>query len=165
MRAGRADELLSFVEDIGLFYERTGLPRMAGRVIGWLLICEPPEQSMQQLGEAVGGSKGSMSTMTRVLIQMGLIERARLPGSRRDQFRIRPGMWTESMRDQLLAVHDVERLLQRGLTLVADRPPASRERLEEARALYAWFGQELPKLLDRWEKTRPPPQRMARSRG
>ena len=165
MRAGRADDLLSFVEDIGLFYERTGLPRMAGRVIGWLLICEPPEQSMQQLGEAVGGSKGSMSTMTRVLIQMGLIERARLPGSRRDQFRIRPGMWTESMRDQLLAVHDVERLLQRGLTLVADRPPASRERLEEARALYAWFGQELPKLLDRWEKTRPPPQRMARSRG
>jgi DNA-binding transcriptional regulator GbsR (MarR family) len=164
MRLARKDELLGFVEEVGLFYEKSGLPRMAGRILGWLLVCEPPEQSLAELGAAVGGSKGSMSTMSRMLIQMGLVERVRLPGSKLDQYRIRPGMWAESVRDQLLAIADAERLLKRGLALIAGRPAAARERLEEAHALYAWFGEELPRLLDRWEKTRIGQPRLSRSR-
>lgn len=164
MRSTQHNELRGFVEEVGLFYEKSGLPRMAGRILGWLLVCEPPEQSLAELGEAVGGSKGSMSTMSRMLLQMGLVERVRLPGSRLDQLRIRPGMWAESMRDQLLAIGNAERLLKRGLSLVARRPPAARERLEEAHALYAWFGKELPRLLNRWNKTREQP-RAARGRG
>ena len=30
-----------FVEDISLYFEQMGLPRMAGRVLGVLLICDP----------------------------------------------------------------------------------------------------------------------------
>jgi DNA-binding transcriptional regulator GbsR (MarR family) len=162
------EELRGFVEEAGLFFERSGVPRMAGRILGWLLVCEPPEQSLTQLGEAIDGSKGSMSTMTRMLIQMGLVERVRLAGSRLDQFRIRPGMWAESMRDQLKSVFEVESLLQRGLELMADRPRAARERPAEAHALYAWFGRELPKVLDRWERwerSRSGAPRQSRGRG
>lgn len=165
MRPAKKEELRGFVEEVGLFYEKSGLPRMAGRILGWLLVCEPPEQSLAELGAAVGGSKGSMSTMSRMLLQMGLVERVRLPGSRLDQFRIRPGMWAESMRDQLLAINEAERLLKRGLDLIAGLAPAARERLEEAHALYAWFGEEMPRLLERWQKTRAGPPRPARSRG
>ena len=35
-----------FVEDISLYFEQMGLPRMAGRVLGVLLICDPPAQSL-----------------------------------------------------------------------------------------------------------------------
>lgn len=34
-----------FIEDVGLLLEESGLPRMAGRILGLLLICNPPHQS------------------------------------------------------------------------------------------------------------------------
>ncbi len=66
---------------LALFFEEMGFPRMAGRILGWLLICDPPEQSAGQLAGVLQASKGSLSTMTRLLIQMGLVERVGLPGS------------------------------------------------------------------------------------
>ena len=43
-----------------------------------MLICDPPAQSAGELADVLGASKGSLSTMTRLLIQVGLIERAGL---------------------------------------------------------------------------------------
>ena len=31
-----------FVEEVGIFFERTGMPRMAGRILGWLVISARP---------------------------------------------------------------------------------------------------------------------------
>lgn len=68
-----------FAEDVGLVFENIGLPRMAGRVLGWLLVCDPPHQSMLELVEALSASKASISNTTRMLIEIGLIERISLP--------------------------------------------------------------------------------------
>ena len=64
-----------FIEDISLYFEQMGLPRMAGRVLGVLLIAEPPQQSLNDLCEMLQASKSSVSTTTRLLIEMGLIDR------------------------------------------------------------------------------------------
>lgn len=48
---------------------------MVGRALGWLLVCEPPEQSAAELAETLQASKGSISTATRVLLRLGFIER------------------------------------------------------------------------------------------
>src|SRR5512142_2974957 len=90
-----------FVEDVGLFFEQMGYPRMAGRILGWLLICDPPQQSSEQLAQVLLASKGSLSTMTRLLIQIGLIERVALPGERRDYFRLKPGAWPQLIKVQM----------------------------------------------------------------
>jgi len=42
-------EKLHFIEDIGLFFEQLGLPRMAGRILGVLLISDPPAQSIDDI--------------------------------------------------------------------------------------------------------------------
>ncbi|HEX7974611.1 MAG TPA: MarR family transcriptional regulator, partial [Anaerolineales bacterium] len=76
-----------FVEEVALVFEEIGIARMAGRILGWLLISNPPHQSADELAEALQASKGSISTMTRLLIQADLIERIGLPGERRDYFR------------------------------------------------------------------------------
>ena len=86
-------------EDFGLFFEHLGVPRMAGRILAWLLICDPPEQTMQDLVDALGASKSSISTMTRMLINFRLIERLSLPGERRDFYRVRPDLWRRSLDD------------------------------------------------------------------
>ncbi len=89
--------LREWVEQTVMLLEQDGLPRMAGRIFGWLLVCDPPEQSMEELAAAVQGSKASMSTMTRLLVQSGLVEKVRPPGARRDAFRVQPGQLGEAL--------------------------------------------------------------------
>src|SRR5512135_2854177 len=103
-----------FVEDVALFFEELGFPRMAGRILGWLLICDPPEQSAGQLAQVLQASKGSLSTMTRLLIQMGLVERVGLPGERRDYFRIRPGAWPHLIKAQMQSMTGLHQVVERG---------------------------------------------------
>ena len=43
-------------------------------------------------------------------------------------------------------------LTGRGLELMADRPAADRARLEELHAVYAFFEEWLPMLLDQWHQ-------------
>jgi DNA-binding transcriptional regulator GbsR (MarR family) len=143
-----------FIEDAGLLFERSGMPRMAGRIVGWLLICNPAHQSPQELAEILAASKASISTMARLLLQMGLIERIALPGHRRDYYRLKSGAFDNVMQQHLREVSDGLQLAERGLELVANQPPEMRQRLKEVRELYAFFDREYPVLLERWEKER-----------
>ncbi len=144
-------EIRSWVEELALLYEREGLPRMAGRIFGWLLVCDPPEQTMEELAAALGGSKASMSTMTRLLVQMGLAARARRPGERSDRFRIPPEHWDRMWRARVQSLSAAAALLGRGAALLRDRPAAARRRIEDLHAHYRFFERELPRLLARLE--------------
>ena len=149
----RQAELMLFIEDLGLFFEQEGLPRMAGRILGWLLVSDPPHQSMNQLVEALLASKASISNTTRMLIQIGLIERISLPGHRRDYFRIKPNAWHQLIKEETVRLTAIRKLADRGLDLLADKGDVFRNRLQEMRNLYAFFEREWPALLEHWERT------------
>jgi len=155
MKNSEQAEEQRFVEEVGIVFEQTGLPRMAGRILGWLLISDPPHQSTDQLVEALMASKGSISTMTRLLIQIGLIERLSLPGVRHDYFRLRPDAWHHMIRRGLVdEIRMVRQLAERGLELLADKTPLTRKWLEEMRDVYTFLEWEFPALLERWEEER-----------
>ncbi len=141
-----------FVEEVGMFFEQTGVPRMAGRILGQLIISDPPHQCTNELSEALTASKGSISTMTRLLIQIGLIERLSLPAVRYDFFRIRPGAWTHMIKQSGAQLTAFRQLAERGLELLENKSPLSRQWLEEMREMYAFFEREFPTLLERWEQ-------------
>ncbi len=143
-----------FIEDVGLVFEKSGLPRMAGRIFGWLLISDPPHQSTGELAEALLASKGSISTMTRLLIRVSLIERFSLPGVRRDYFRIRLGASHQLLKDSLAQTTAFRQLMERGLELTEGKTPLTRQGLEEMRDMYSFFEREFPALMERWEHER-----------
>ncbi len=147
----RRQEEGHFVEDMGLLFEQGGHPRMAGRMLGWLLICNPPHQSTAQLAEALQASKGSISTMTRLLLQMGFIERVAMPANRREYFRLKSGAWTEYIKQTVYELTAMRELAKRGLKLTENQDTALQERLREARDLYAYLEREYPLLLERWQ--------------
>jgi DNA-binding transcriptional regulator GbsR (MarR family) len=143
---------LQYVEEVALGFERQGLFRMAGRVLGWLLICDPPEQTFGQLAEVLQASKGSISAAMRFLVPAGLVERVSRPGERRDYYRCRPGAWADLARDQSRLYDEFRKLAQRGLELLADTPAARRERLQDMHDFYAWLEREMPALWERWRR-------------
>jgi DNA-binding transcriptional regulator GbsR (MarR family) len=143
-----------FIEEVGLSFEMVGLPRMAGRIFGWLLISNPPHQSPGELAEILQASKGSISTMTRLLVQIGLIERTSLPGQRRDYFRIKPNAWSKLIKQRMVQIAAFRQLAERGLEIMQGEDARSLQRLEEMRDIHAFFEQELPLIIDRWEQKR-----------
>ena len=44
-------DLAPYIEDVALYWEQHGLPRIAGRIIGLLLVCDPPHRSAAELLE------------------------------------------------------------------------------------------------------------------
>ena len=143
-----------FGEEIGLFVERGGLPRMAGHIMGRLLISAPPHQSAGELADSLLASKGSVSTATRLLIQLGLIERVGFPGHRRDYFRIRPNAWLRMTMQDNVRLVGLRDLAARGLRLLDDASQGLRGRLDELMDLCEFYDQELPGLLKKWERWR-----------
>jgi len=141
-----------FVEEVGIFFEQSGMPRMAGRILGWLLISDSPHQMTGELTEALMASKGSISTMTRFLIRIGLIERISLPGQRRDYFRFKSGAWHRWLKEGLVQTTTARQLAERGLELLEGKSQLNRQGLEEMRDMYAFFEQEFPALVERWEQ-------------
>ncbi len=129
-----------------------GLPRMLGRVLGALMISDPPERSAEELAEGLEASRGSISQTTRSLIQMGLVQRWSRPGERRDYFRIKPGAWGEIMRREMEALHGFREMAERGLHLLDSKDPGARRSLEEMRDFYTYWEREMPAVLERWEK-------------
>lgn len=144
-------EAKHFVEEVGLSFELVALPRMAGRIFGWLLISDPPHQSLGELAETLQASKGSISTMARLLIQIGLIERVSLPGQRRDYFQIKLNAWSQMAEQHLAQMTAFRKLAERGLELFEDADPL-RQRLEEMHHMHAFLERELPILNQRWEE-------------
>lgn len=159
MDEGREVEASLFVEEVGLAFEQLGLPRMAGRILGRLVIAEVPEQSSSELAEALQASKGSISTMTRLLIQLGLIERVARPGDRRDYFRLRPHLWPRLVRQRAALFGVLRQAAERGLRLVPHQSGGQAQRLREMRDLFAFLEQEIPLALARWQgmSDQPPP--------
>jgi DNA-binding transcriptional regulator GbsR (MarR family) len=150
----RQIEVKRFIEEVGLLFELTGLPRMAGRILGWLLICNPPHQSTGELVEVLQASKGSISTMTRLLIQAGMVERMGMPGKRRDYFRITLGTWSVLIKQRQAQIAAIRQLAERGLELRSGEDTDRLQRLQEMRDFHAFFERELPVLIERWEQER-----------
>ncbi len=154
-----------FVEEVGIVFEQTGLPRMAGRILGRLLIADPPYQSTDELAKALIASKGSISTVTRLLIQTGLIERFSLPGVRHSYFRLRIDaprhMMKRGIEDEIKMFRQIA---EHGLELLVSEASLTRNWLEEMRDRYAFFEQELPALLERWQQRKAKQKRSGVSR-
>jgi len=148
-------ELRQFVEDMGLAYEEDGFPRMAGRVAGWLLVCDPPHQTAAELATALGASGGSISTATRLLIQCGCVERIAIPGQRGAAYRVRAQSSADVLGRALRRARAMRTLLGQGLEILRDASPERRARLHDQYEIHEFIEREIPALLERHGKERP----------
>ena len=137
------------IEDIGMLFESSGLPRMSGRVFGWLLISSPQQQTAAEIAGGVAASKGSMSTMLRMLTQFGMIERFGVPGERSAYYRVKPAYWVGMMQAKVDFIRRFHELAERALEATDGSDPERMQRLEETRDFYHALGTELAAMIER----------------
>jgi DNA-binding transcriptional regulator GbsR (MarR family) len=140
----------AFVEEMGQALATYGMTPMAGRMWGWLLICEPPEQTAADLAEALQASRGAISGTARMLTTAGMIRRSTRRGDRREYFSAPPEALDSFLENAGQIYRRFRQMAERGLVALADRPPESRRRLEELRDVFAFVEREVPAIVDRF---------------
>lgn len=142
-----------FVDRMGLVMERLGTTRTMGRLWGWLMICDPPHQSLTDLATALGVSKTAVSTVSRQLETAGMIER--VPTSARGHhYRLVGGGWAYAIKVQLKAMQLSLDTLDFGLSVVDEARTTQRAQVAETREFFAFILHDADEMLHRWEEYR-----------
>jgi DNA-binding transcriptional regulator GbsR (MarR family) len=145
----------SFIEEVGVVFEQTGLPRMVGRLFGWLLISDPPYQSAGELATVLQASKGSISTSVRLMTQLGFIERHVIPGSRHDHFKLGGEAINKLIQHGLEQEIKMFRTLsERGIELTKELPPKRKAWLKDMQSRYSYLEKAFPDLLKGYNQGR-----------
>lgn len=127
-------DVQQFIERAGVLWQRDGLPRIAGRIFGLLLV-SPDPSSLDDIADTLGVSKASVSTDTRMLERLGLVSRVSLPGDRKDYYQITPESLERSLEARMQRVRELEDLLEAGMRLPIGSAMV-RERLEDHRLAF-----------------------------
>jgi DNA-binding transcriptional regulator GbsR (MarR family) len=136
-----------FVEEMGQFLGSMGMTPMAGRMWGYLLICEPPDQTAAQIAEALHASRGAISGTARLLAGPGLIRRSTRPGDRREYFSA-PAEALDSMLASAGSIYrQMREIAERGLAATDHRPQEERARLQEFHDVMTFVEQEVPRVI------------------
>jgi DNA-binding transcriptional regulator GbsR (MarR family) len=107
-------ELIRFIENMGMYFESYGIPRIGGRILGLLLIAPEP-LAAERIASMLKASRGSISTNIRVLLTSGLAEKVTFPGDRTTYFIFPETGLEKTLHVEVQSMIAMKRLIQQGL--------------------------------------------------
>lgn len=135
----------TFVEQMGLIAQNDGGPRIAGQILGYLLV-EGEPRTLSQMAKALKISKASASTNARLLELKGAVRRVSPVGQRGDAYQVldRPSVAAlEALAGRFRTNADTIGALAGGFP---DSHAAARARVMD----YADFYRETADFFDEW---------------
>ncbi|PSK98424.1 MarR family protein [Murinocardiopsis flavida] len=130
------ERLLAWVERMANHLsEVDGLPPITGRILGWLMVCEPAEQSAGEIAAAIGASRGSMTTNLRQLSALGFVQRVTRPGRRTAHYRLVEDAWDVVVQRQIAALGAFRAIASDGIDLLGAAPGRS-QRVRDAHEVF-----------------------------
>ena len=150
-RTGPEDPLFGYIERFASVLVAAGFPPMPARVFVALLVADSGRLSAAELAEVLRVSPAAVSGGVRYLIQVGLVHKERVPGSRRDYYRMPDDVWSDlfKLRDQVMQRWAA--LTREGIELLGPGTPAG-ARLAGHATFFDFVSRELPEVLKRWDE-------------
>jgi DNA-binding MarR family transcriptional regulator len=148
------DKVLIYADHMGRsLAQRYGYPPVTGRVIGYLSVCNPAQQSINDISEFLLTSRSAINNALKTLEAQKLITRTRPAGTRADLVSLSPIGWENAGFDPG-EYQETARLAREGLELLKDASPERRQPLEAAASLGDFLAERLPRLFDEWTEYR-----------
>ena len=133
------DEEITFADHMGRHYaHRYAFPPMAGRVLGYLLVCDPPDPTIAELSDAVLASRSAVTGAA---------------GERMDRVRVDLSS-AQSRGFDVTEYQELADLAREGLEVIKDAPPERRATLMEMEAFADWLVERTRILQEEWEAHR-----------
>jgi predicted transcriptional regulator len=150
--AGRDEAgVRQFIEHMAMTFGSLGFPRMAARVLFVIMCAEEEALTAAQIAERLDISPAAVSGAVRYLLQIQMLRREPVPGSRRDRYRLPGDAWYEvsALKGALLKVFaDVA---GEGVDALGGPATGPGARVAQMRDYFEFVHDEMPSLLDRWE--------------
>jgi DNA-binding transcriptional regulator GbsR (MarR family) len=116
-------ELSRFIENMGMYFESYGIPRIGGRILGLLMVAHEP-LSAENISSILKVSRASISTNFRVLLTSGLAEKVTFPGDRTTYFAFPEIAWEKVMSVEIEAISAMKKIAQQGLNALSSEDSA-----------------------------------------
>jgi DNA-binding MarR family transcriptional regulator len=147
------DAEITFADHAGRLYARRyGFAPMVGRLIGYLSLCDPREQTIAELADALLASRSAITGAVSTLENLGLIHRSRAAGERMDRVRI--DVSGRAFGFDVTEYQEQADLAREGLEVLADASPERRAVLLEYAAFANFLVERLPLLEQEWKARR-----------
>jgi DNA-binding transcriptional regulator GbsR (MarR family) len=146
--------VVQFVEAMAMTFADWGFPRMAARILMTLMTTEEEALTAAELAERLGVSPPAISGAVRYLVQVGLLERRPVPGSRRDLYRMRDDAWYTSSATKGSAYKALADLADDGVRAVGGTRSPAGERVTEMRDFFRFANAEMATLIEKWHRSR-----------
>jgi hypothetical protein len=150
-----SDAEITYADHVGRFYARRyAFPPMAGRLLGYLTVCEPPEQSIGELAEALLASRSAIAGAVKVLeTATHAISRSRAAGERMDRVQIDLSS-PQAMGMDVSEYEELGALAREGLRVLGDAPLERQAALLEMSAFADFLVERMPVLQQEWSARR-----------
>jgi DNA-binding Lrp family transcriptional regulator len=149
-----SDAEITFADHMGRFYARRyGYPPMVGRLLGYLSVCHPREQTLGELSDALLASRSAIAGAVKTLEDLGLIRRSRAAGQRADRVCIDLSS-SRAMGFDVSEYDELGELAREGLRAINDAPVERRAVLLEMVAVADFLRDRIPALYEEWKKHR-----------
>src|SRR5579859_2640334 len=124
MGARDEEAVAAYLERFASVLVAAGIPGMAARVLAALHVTDEGRLSAAELGQTLQISPAGVSGAVRYLAGIGLVHKERVPGSRRDYYRMPPNVWEEVVRMQSQVLARWSKMLTEGIDVVGADTPA-----------------------------------------
>lgn len=149
-----SDAEITFADHAGRLYaHRYGMAPMVGRLLGYLMVCWPREQSISELAEALLASRSAIAGAASTLETLGMLRRSRAAGERMDRVSL-DRTSRRAFGFDVTEYREQGELAREGLQVLADAPPERREVLLELAAFADFLVERLPVLEQEWNVRR-----------
>jgi DNA-binding transcriptional regulator GbsR (MarR family) len=118
--AGGEGTVEGFVERFADYWSAAGASRIEGLIAGYLLVDESDGVAPAELVEALGISRGSVSSYTRQLVDRGFVRRVRKRGDRSHYFVMDTDVWAGFLAAEQVYLHNQLRLAEETLPFVRE---------------------------------------------
>ncbi len=141
------DAETDFIEGMGLILQSDGMPRIAGRLMGLFVLHGGPF-SFTDLADRLAISRGSVSTNTRLLEDLGVIERVAMKGERQDFFRLAADPYAEIVERKRVRSIRAQESIRRNAETLDNIGPNGLKRVDELANFFGVLATATERALD-----------------
>jgi DNA-binding transcriptional regulator GbsR (MarR family) len=140
-----------FIEQMGMISQGDGLPRISGKVFGLLLVESGPF-SFGDIANRLEVSRGSISTNTRLLENLGIIERVSKFGERGDFFQLAQDPYSKLLQGVMQRMTKALSTVKEARSTLPESWSVSQKRLGDLETFYAEYVKNTKQLVEKLSK-------------
>ena len=139
------------IEDMGMIAQGDGLPRIAGKIMGLLVVNAGPF-SFGEIAKRLEVSRGSISTNTRLLENLRVIERVSKKGERGDYFQLADDPYSKLLQGVSQRMEKSISVIQGTRDKLPEDLHESQDRLQNLQSFYSEYLKSTTSLIKKLQQ-------------